>query len=202
MNEGPMPPARALTIARDLCAIVAAAHDQGVVHGDLKPGNVMLRAAQRRNVTDRWQEPKDDLVILDFGAATAIDIKGPDVRVGSVRYMAPELFEADTDAHRPTAQTDVWALGVIAYGCLTGRYPFDGSSDREVAEAARRSTPTPPSHHRPELDAVVDDTVLKALARDRPARYPDCRAFKLALNQALGEQVRPGLWQRLLRLWR
>lgn len=203
MNDGPMPPLRALTIARDLCAIVTAAHDQGVVHGDLKPSNVMLRAGPRRNVTDRWQEPKDDLVILDFGAATAKDVKDPGVRVGSVRYMAPELFELDAAAHRPSPQTDVWAIGVIAYACLTGRYPFDGGSDRDVADASRRTDAAPPSKHRDGLSDAVDDAVLKALARDRAARHVDCRAFKAALNEAIKSvKTKPGLFARLRRLFR
>lgn len=200
MNEGPMAPQRALTIARDLCDIAAAAHDQGVVHGDLKPSNVMLRATARKNVTDRWTEPKDELVVLDFGAATAADMRDTGVRVGSVRYMAPELFEMSS-TQLPSPQTDVWAIGVVVYGCLTGRYPFDGPTDRDVAEAARRNTPVPPSQQRKGIPDVVDDAVLKALQRDRSERYPDCRAFRRALDEAIrGLKVKPSLWQRLKRL--
>lgn len=197
MNEGPVPPTRALTIARDLCAIVAAAHDQGVVHGDLKPSNVMLRSGARpRAMTDRFTEPKDDLVILDFGAATADDVKDPGVRVGSVRYMAPELFSPDARASRPSPQTDVWALGVLTYACLTGRYPYDGKSDQDVVDAVRRGAISPPSAVRGVPDAV-DDAVLRALRMDRAERYPDCRAMKRALDDTLAALKRPSLWARL-----
>lgn len=201
MNEGPMAPQRALTIARDLCEIVSAAHDQGVVHGDLKPSNIMLRAAGKRNVTDRWTEPKDNLVILDFGAATAKDVRDTGVRVGSVRYMAPELFEM-SQTQLPSPQTDVWAIGVVAYGCLVGRYPFDGATDRDVAEAARRNEPKKPSEQRKGIPAVVDDAVLRALRRDRAERYPDCRSFRRALDEALRDlKAKPGLWSRIRRLF-
>jgi serine/threonine-protein kinase len=196
MNEGPMPQRRALSIARDLCDIVAAAHEQGVVHGDLKPSNVMVRHGVRRNVTDRRQEPRDELVILDFGAASAADMAHAGVRVGSVRYMAPELFEAESTSR----QTDVWAIGVVLYGCLTGRFPFDGEGDRAVAEATRRVPPKPPSTVSSRVDPVIDPVVLRALRRERSDRYSDCRAFKRALDDVLNELRAPSLWQRLLRL--
>ncbi len=196
MNEGPMPQRRALTIARDLCDIVAAAHDQGVVHGDLKPSNVMVRNSGRRNATDRRQEPRDDLVILDFGAASAADMAEAGVRVGSVRYMAPELFEAESTSR----QTDVWAIGVVLYGCLTGRFPFDGPGDRAVAEATRRTSPKSPSSVSPRVSSMVDTVVLRALRRERTDRYSDCRAFKRALAEVLEDLRAPSLWQRLLRL--
>ncbi len=201
MNEGPMAPQRALTIARDLCEIADAAHQQGVVHGDLKPSNIMLRAAARRTVTDRWTEPKDELVVLDFGAATAKDVRDTGVRVGSVRYMAPELFEMSV-TQLPSPQTDVWAIGVVAYGCLVGRYPFDGPTDRDVAEAARRNEPKKPSEQRKNIPANVDDAVLRALKRDRSERYPDCRAFRRALDEALRDlKAKPSFIARLARLF-
>ncbi|MDP2341899.1 MAG: serine/threonine-protein kinase [Deltaproteobacteria bacterium] len=197
MNEGPMPARRALTIARDLCDIVAAAHEQGVVHGDLKPSNVMVRQGARRSVmTDRRQEPRDELVILDFGAASAADMAHAGVRVGSVRYMAPELFEAESTSR----QTDVWAIGVVLYGCLTGRFPFDGEGDRAVAEATRRVPPKPPSSVSPRVDSIIDPVVLRALRRERSDRYSDCRAFKRALDELLLQMRAPSLWQRFLRL--
>lgn len=179
MNEGPMSSTRALSIARALCDVVAAAHDQGVVHGDLKPGNVMVRREIPRS-SDRRSEPRDELVVLDFGAASAKDVRDTGVRVGSVRYMAPELFEGE----RPSPQSDLWAIGVIAYGCLTGHYPFNGTTERVVAEATRQPPPLP-SSEEPDLSAVVDEVVGRALQRDRKERYADCRVFALALEEAL-----------------
>jgi serine/threonine-protein kinase len=193
MNEGPMPPGRALAIARSLCDVTAAAHEQGVVHGDLKPGNVMVRTPSSRRRRDRRGEARDELVVLDFGAATATDLNVGGGRVGSLRYMAPELFAQEA----PSSQSDVWAIGVILYGCLTGGYPFEGRTELELAAATRRP-PSPPSSVRPALPAHLDTLVLSALAPERAARYADCRAFAAGIDACL-EGLRParGLWQQL-----
>ena len=126
-------------------------------------------------------EVRDELVVLDFGAATAKDLNAGSGRVGSLRYMAPELFAQDA----PSPQSDVWAIGVILYGCLTGGLPFDGKTELEIAAATRRPPP-PPSSLRPGLPSHLDDVVLSALAPDRAVRYADCRAFAAALDEALG----------------
>ncbi len=197
MNEGPMAPVRAVDVARSLCDIVAAAHEQGVVHGDLKPGNVMVRAPSTRRRLERRGEQRDELVVLDFGAATARDLNAGSGRVGSLRYMAPELFAHDP----PSPQSDVWAIGVILYGCLTGGYPFDGKSELEVAAATRRPPP-PPSTLRPGLPTHLDAVVLQALMPDKAARVADCRAFAALLDEALAD-LRPSrsLWRRLTGLF-
>jgi serine/threonine-protein kinase len=143
---------------------------------------------------ERRGEQRDELVVLDFGAAVASDVNDTGVRVGSVRYMAPELFEQE----RPSPQSDVWAIGVVLYGCLTGGYPFDGKSEREIAEATRR-WPAPPSTRRAALPPIVDDLCLRALTRDREQRFADCRALAAALDDAVAAlRPRPGLLRRLL----
>ena len=196
MNEGPMDIRRAVSIARSLCDVAAAAHAQGVIHGDLKHGNIMVRAGAERRAdrrSERRQEARDELVVLDFGAAFAKDVSGSAVRVGSVRYMAPELFEQEP----PSPQSDVWAIGVILYGCLTGGYPFDGGSEKDVAEATRRP-PIATSQHRRELSADVDTVVMRALERHKAERFVDCRAFATALDDVL-ELLHPrgSLFRRL-----
>jgi serine/threonine-protein kinase len=196
MNEGPMSAGRAVNLARGLCDVVSAAHEQGIVHGDLKPGNIMVRTqpARRGMLGDRRLEARDELVVLDFGAASAKDIVDTGVRVGSVRYMAPELFQRE----RPSPQSDVWAIGVILYGCLTGGYPFDGKTERDVAEATRRPV-QPPSAQRPGLGDAVDDVVMGSLAADRSVRFADCRALAAALDDTLDRlRERPSLLRRLL----
>jgi len=202
MNEGVLPPRRALRLARALGEVMAMAHEQGIVHGDLKPSNIMVRARRPSSSPPQPAEdgPAEEVVVLDFGAATAADIEDPAVRVGSLRYMAPELF---TD-HRPSPQSDVWALGVILYGALTGALPFDGADERAIALAAREGRPPPPSLRRPGLPTLLDDAVLRALAPSRRDRWTDGRAFAASLDAALAALAEDAAdaaspWRRLRR---
>jgi serine/threonine-protein kinase len=207
MNEGLMSPRRALALARSLGDVMATAHAQGIVHGDLKPSNVMVRprsaSSPPRRVDNDDDEAAngdfdDEVVVLDFGAATAADIEDPSVRVGSLRYMAPELFTE----RRPSPQTDVWAIGVILYGALTGALPYDGNDERAIAEAARAGAARPPSSLRKGLPAVVDAVVSRALSPSRRDRWADGRALADALDLTLAEMVPPpSPWRRLRALF-
>lgn len=204
MNEGPMPVERAVALVRALSEVVAVAHARGVVHGDLKPGNVMVRRSSSSSVAGQGGDGGDALVVLDFGAATADDIAPPAVRVGSLHYLAPELFSDQ----RPSPPTDVWALGVILYGCLTGRFPFEGDDERGIALAARAGRPPPPSSVRPGVPPLVDDLVACALTPSRRARPQDAGAYADVLGRALvhlqaaGSGRKQSPWQRLWRLLR
>jgi serine/threonine-protein kinase len=204
MNEGLLPPRRALALARALGDVMAAAHEQGIVHGDLKPSNVMVRPRSDSSPPRRLDagdhdgaDFADEVVVLDFGAATAVDIEDPSVRVGSLRYMAPELFTE----RRPSPQSDVWAIGVILYGALTGAFPHDGDTERAIAESARAGRPRPPSALRKGLPAVVDDVVLRALAPSRRDRWASGRALADALDDALARLTPPSPWRRLRALF-
>lgn len=205
MNEGLMPPRRALALGRALGDVMSTAHAQGIVHGDLKPSNVMVRPRTASSPPRRAdpadpadpagdRDTQDEVVVLDFGAATAVDIEDLSVRVGSLRYMAPELFTE----RRSSPQTDVWAIGVILYGALTGALPYDGDNERAIAEAARAGRARAPSSLRKGLPTVVDDVVLRALAPSRRDRWADGRALADALDAALADLSPSSTWRRLL----
>jgi eukaryotic-like serine/threonine-protein kinase len=179
LAAGPLAAAEALDIATQIARALAAAHAVGIVHRDVKPGNVMIR--------------EDGLVkLLDFGIAKSLavapeeDGTSPGQVIGTVASMSPEQARGlPVDA-----RTDVWSLGVILYQLATGESPFRAGSSSDTLAAILTRDPPPPSALRPGLPAALDRVVARALAKDRDARYADGAALQAEL-----ERVRDGLRQ-------
>jgi len=179
---GRLPPAKALEISHELCAGLAAAHARQVVHRDLKPANIMIDGRGHARITD-------------FGLAVAPDAAKTGELAGTPAYMAPELFEGRS----ATAQSDIYALGIVLYELYTGKHPWDR---RPASDSRRRQLPNPPSspsHHAPEIDAAVDRIILRCLEKDpgsRPSSVLQVAAAlpggnPLALAIAAGETPSP-----------
>jgi hypothetical protein len=154
---------RAVGVARQLCAGLAAVHEQGILHRDLKPGNVLIDGRGRVKITD-------------FGlAALQGDLLG--MRGGTPAYMAPEQW-ADGQA---TVRSDIYALGLVLYEMFTGKPAFTGASPAEFAQIHRDSAPTSPSSFISDLDPAAERVILRCLEKD-PADRP---ASALAVAAAL-----------------
>ncbi len=151
----------ALEIARQITQGLTAAHQAGVVHRDLKPGNVMLL-------------PDGTVKILDFGLAKVRDhsVTGSGTVLGTAAYMAPEQIRGDPVDGR----ADLWALGVLVYEMLTGRQPFQGEREISIAHAILQQEPAAPSELRGEIPAAVEDVIFTLLSKDPAQRYPDAKA--------------------------
>ena len=156
---GRLPAAKALEVARQLCAGLAAAHDKGVLHRDLKPANVMIDGRGQARITD-------------FGLAVeAGPGSSPTDFAGTVAYMAPERFHG-TPA---TVQSDLYALGLILYEAHTGHPPFKAATVGEWQQAHTSSTPSAPSSHVSDIEPAVERVILRCLEKD-PARRPTSAA--------------------------
>ncbi|HEX2131546.1 MAG TPA: serine/threonine-protein kinase [Actinophytocola sp.] len=188
LARGPLEPARTAHIVREVAAALDHAHRHGVVHRDVKPGNIMLH------------RHRDHAYLLDFGISAQLEGErltqaGHDV--GTPRYLAPELssgFEVatGTTAKEPvTRQADVFSLGVVAYRCLTGRLPHDHlDTGGALWEQLAGTPPTPAGTLRPGLPAAVDHVLATALARPEH-RYGTCGEFADALAAALAPAPDP-----------
>ncbi len=167
----PMPPGQAVTLLAPVAAALDAAHQSGVVHGNLKPRNILIA-------------PNGAPVLDDFGLARLL---GPDgaaaggAALGTPAYMAPEQVQGQPVDGR----ADQYALGIIAYQLLTGSVPFSGSNPEAVAWMHVREPLPPPSGRNPALAGPIEQVLLVALARAPSGRFPSCGSFIAALGQAV-----------------
>jgi Protein kinase domain len=149
---GRLSPDKATEMARGLAAGLAAAHDKGVLHRDLKPGNVLIDEHGR-------------VRLADFGLA-GVDHQSEGLS-GTPAYMAPELF----DRKPATVQSDIYALGLVLYEMFSGKPAFSGTTVRELARLHHEFTPPPLTELVPEVDPMADRIILRCLAKD-PAQRP------------------------------
>lgn len=172
---GRLPAAKALEIARQLCAGLAAAHDKGVLHRDLKPANVMLDGHGRARITD-------------FGLAIAApEAAAQGELVGTPAYMAPEQL----DARGTTVQSDLYSLGLVLYEVFTGKRAFEAASFAEWKRKHSSEVPTPPSSHASDVDPAVERAILRCLEKN-PAKRP-ASALQLAAALPGGDPLAAAL---------
>ena len=161
-DSGCLPPGEGLDLILELARTLSACHALGVIHRDVKPGNVILdpRDSDRPRLTD-------------FGLARDRSLMESMTRTGDILgtpyYMAPEQFRGERDLdHR----VDIYALGVILYQLLTGERPYEAATPVLLARAVESGDPRPPRELAPEVPARLEAICLKAMARDPEERYP------------------------------
>ncbi len=175
-GDGPLPAGEVLAIARQICLGLDAAHQVGVIHRDLKPGNIVLvpgRGGWRAVVTDFG------LARLDGGndpAAPTLTVAGG--LVGTPAYLAPEQVEGG----EITTAVDVYALGIVLYEMATGTVPFVGDSVLATAVKRLKELPVSPRVHAPHLDPRWEAAILRCLARDPADRFASALDVLAALT--------------------
>ncbi|MFO0949711.1 MAG: serine/threonine-protein kinase [Isosphaeraceae bacterium] len=183
LDGTPWPPRAAASLVESLARGVEAVHRLGVVHRDLKPGNVLIAADG---------VPR----IADFGLARSlVDDSGltrTDAVIGSPSYMAPEQAEGHARAAGPPA--DVYALGAVLYELLTGRPPFRAATMLETLEQVRTAEPVAPARLVPTVPRDLETVALKCLEKTQARRYPSAEALADDLRRCLDH--RPVLARR------
>jgi hypothetical protein len=169
-REGHLPPERAGAITADVATALETAHEQGLVHRDVKPGNVML---------DREGRVK----VMDFGIARAAaddTLTQTGLVLGTASYFSPEQAQGlPVDA-----RSDIYSLGCVLYELLTGRPPFVADTPVTIAYKHVNEEPRPPSEMEPSVPPALDAAVMRALAKDPTDRFPTAAAFRSAIEPA------------------
>lgn len=159
-------------IIRVAADALQCAHNQGVIHRDVKPSNFLID-----NKTSDLSNPH--ILLADFGIAK-INMTDQTTRaIGTFAYMAPEQWEG-----HPTKAGDQYSLAIIAYQLLTGHLPFTGNT-LELYRQHSQEDPLPPSRLKPTLSAAIDTVILRALAKNPAARYPTITQFAEILQAAI-----------------
>lgn len=178
LDVGRLEPARALSILRQVADALDVAHEGGLVHRDVKPGNVLL--AHRHGT-----EPGDEAYLSDFGLTKRVSslsgLTGTGQFIGTLDYAAPEQFEA-----KPLdGRTDVYSLGAMLFECLAGRAPFPRPNDAAVMYAHLMEPPPAVTAERSELPSSIDAVVGRAMAKDPADRYPTAGEVIVSATEAL-----------------
>ena len=158
-TDGPLPPRRAIEIIADACQALNFSHQNGIIHRDVKPANIMITTTNA-------------VKVMDFGIARALADSGNSVTqtaavIGTAQYLSPEQARGDP----VDARSDVYSLGCVLYEMVTGEPPFTGDSPVSVAYQHVREDPIPPSQRHEGISADLDAVVLKALAKNPENRY-------------------------------
>ena len=170
--EGPVESEDAVRIAHSILTALEYSHRAGVVHRDIKPGNVMITTA-------------GDVKVTDFGIARAVSDSSTTVAqttaiLGTAAYFSPEQAKGET----VDARTDLYSTGVVLFEMLTGKAPFRGDTAVAVAYQHVSERPVKPSSINPKVSPALDQVVLRALAKDRFERYQSAVEFREDLDEA------------------
>ena len=168
-DEGTLPAMTAARITAETAAALDFAHRHGVIHRDVKPGNVLITASGQ-------------VKVADFGiAANPTDAKQGLTQTGSVIGTATYFSPEQAQGYQVDGRTDVYALGIVLYEMLTGRAPFIGESPVAVAMKHVREQAVPPSEYAPDLPPDLERIVLKAMSKDLATRYQTAEELRADL---------------------
>jgi serine/threonine-protein kinase len=183
LMKGPLSPARALAISRQVLLALAEAHRIGIIHRDIKPSNVMLVNAEGGG---------EMVKLFDFGIAAndraAIKLTAAGTAFGTPEYISPEMAKGQ----KVDARADLYSLGVMLFEMLTGKLPFERADALDLLRAHISDPPPSPRQLKPDLDRRIDMIVWRALSKDPAERYDSADDMRGAIDSLTGGQGSTG----------
>jgi len=170
-REGALDPDRAVRIARQICDALEHAHENNIVHRDVKPHNILITRSGRAKLTDFG-------IAREAGTAT---VTSTDTIIGSVHYLSPEQARGEPAG----PMSDIYSLGVVLYEMLAGSVPFTGDSPISVALKHIQNNPEPPARRKPDIPAGLERVVMRALQKEPERRFHSAREMNFQLEEAL-----------------
>ncbi|HLI55049.1 MAG TPA: Stk1 family PASTA domain-containing Ser/Thr kinase [Acidimicrobiales bacterium] len=170
LRSGPLEPERAAAIAADVAAALEFAHRRGVIHRDVKPGNVLI-------------DERGNVKVADFGIARAAGTSDNLTQTGSVMGTATYFSPEQAQGYAVDPRSDVYSLGVVLYEMVTGQPPFSGDNPVSIAYKHVKEAPVRPSLVNPAVPAALDAVIMKALAKDPAERYQSAEALRSDLGR-------------------
>ena len=175
-QDGRLLPERASEIGESVCSALTAAHAAGIVHRDVKPGNIMIT-------------PRGEVKVMDFGIArmdTGQTVAQTAAVMGTASYLSPEQAQGGPI----DARSDIYSVGIVLYEMLTGRPPFAGDSAVSVAMQHVQEAPVPPSQTVSGIPPTLDSIVMRAMSKNAANRYQSADSFRRDLESArLGQRI-------------
>jgi len=181
LEKGPLPLEQVLRYGAQIAVALDCAHRSGVVHRDLKPGNIMLPASGVKLMDFGLAKPAAPLaggLTLSAAATQTTPVTAEGTIVGTVQYMSPEQVEAK----EVDGRSDIFSLGAVLYEMLTGQKAFQGKSQLSVASAILEKEPSPISSLNPMTSATLDHAIRRCLAKDPEDRWQSARDLALELD--------------------
>jgi len=189
-EEGPLRVSRAVRVATQAARALGVAHKLGIVHRDIKPGNIILATDEHGQETAK---------VLDFGIAKLLEAAGDakpgmtmtGMMVGTPLYMSPEQFMGKKAGDDIDGRTDIYSLGVVLYQMVTARLPFEGDTIYSLMMQHMEGNPRPPHELVPELNIPesLSRVILKAIDKSRDKRFQTAEEFIAGLDQAESDQA-------------
>ncbi|MGI6224896.1 MAG: Stk1 family PASTA domain-containing Ser/Thr kinase [Peptococcales bacterium] len=182
-EKAPLPLPEVIDIVKQICDALEHAHENAIVHRDIKPHNIIITRGGRVKVTDFG-------IARAVSTATVTHTRGI---IGSVHYFSPEQAKGEITGEK----SDIYSLGIVLYEMVTGKLPFEGESPISVALMHIQNEPIPPSHYNPNLPENIEKIILKAINKNPNERYENAAKLRLDLRVALLDKMTMGIGENL-----